>query len=248
MTKKYEKTQPRNPHQLTIKQHCFPRKSIARFANDGGLVHVHLVGPAKTVSLKPDDANFCALRVWDQRAESGFMKDVEGAYQDLADKIADGKVVRRLRQTEKQAITDMYVLWHCRWHWNKSPVEDQKLNALDVLHNYSKNEQELLEKEHITVIKPDRTISGRHFTGGTIFRNFNAARKNMRNCSWGILVSRSAGFIVPDNASNRFILPVTPSICLDNGEGYRLADKHTVTKMNEISKKTSEKYYFGRSL
>ena len=176
------------------------------------------------------------------------MTDVEGAYQDLADKIAEGKVVRRLRQTEKQAITDMYVLWHCRWYWNKNPVEDQKLNALGVLREYFKNDQELLEKEHITAIKPDLTISGRHFTGGAIFCNFNAARKNMRKCSWGILASRTADFIVPDNASNRFILPVTPSICLDNREGYRLADKHTVAKMNEISKKTSEKYYFGRSL
>ena len=80
--------------------------------------------------LKSDDNNFCALRTWNQKAESGFMKGVEDAYQNLADQIASGQIVRRLKRDETQVITDMYVLWHCRWHWNKNPIGDQALRGV----------------------------------------------------------------------------------------------------------------------
>lgn len=249
MAKRYEKTQQNNPHQLTIKQHCFPKKSIERFANDNGLVQTRLKYVGKTVSLKPDDNNFCALRTWDQRAETGFMKEIEDAYQDLADKISEGTIVRRLTRDEKDIITDMYILWNCRWHWNKSPVENQEIEgALGVSREFSRDEEELLEKEGITIIRPNLSIRGRHFTGGKIQQNLFNVRKCMRGCNWGILKSRGAEFIVPDNASDRIFLPVTPSICLDNGEGYRMASERNVGLMNKLSKSTSERFYFGRSL
>ena len=249
MTKKHEKTLPGNPHQLTIKQHCFPKKSIERFANNDGLVHVHLIKHGKTVFLKSDDNNFCALRTWDQRAETGFMREIEDRYQDLADKIADGTIVRRLNLEEKNIVTDMYILWNCRWHWNRNPAEDQKIKgALAVSHEYSKDDQEVLEKAGISVIRPDLSISGRHLTGVKIQQNIYDQRDHMRGCSWGILNSRGTEFVVPDNASDRFILPVTPSKCLVNSEGYRFASERVVTAMNDLAERASEKHYFARSL
>ena len=74
---KYEKTQKGNPYQLTVCQHTFPAASIARFADTTGCVEVYLIKQNKVVRLKPDDKLFCAKRVWDQRAESGFMKEIE---------------------------------------------------------------------------------------------------------------------------------------------------------------------------
>lgn len=40
MGRKYEKTQKKNPHSLTIDQHVWPAASIARFANISGVVDV----------------------------------------------------------------------------------------------------------------------------------------------------------------------------------------------------------------
>ena len=37
-----KKPQKGNPHELTVKQHCFPRRSIERFANKDGIVNVWL--------------------------------------------------------------------------------------------------------------------------------------------------------------------------------------------------------------
>ena len=213
MSKKYEKTQRGNPRQLTIKQHCFPKKSIERFANSDGRVHVHLIEHDKTEFLKPDEYIFCARRTWDQRAESGYMREIEDKYQEFAEKLAAGKIVRRLNSREKNVVTDMYLLWNCRWHWNKCPLEDQEVkDVLSVAHEYSKDDQELLEKNSATVIKPDRTISGRHLTGYKIQQNIINERKHLCGCSWGILKSREAEFVVPDTAAHRIILPVTPNI------------------------------------
>ena len=249
MTTNYERTQRNNPHQLTVKQHCFPKKSIERFTNKDGVVHVRLIEQDKTVLLKPDDYNFCARRTWDERAETGYMREIEDRYQELADKIAASKIVRRLKSNEKNVVTEMYILWNCRWHWNKTPVEDQKIKgALGVTHEYSKDEQERLEKEGIATIKSDLTISGRNLTGIAIQQNIFDYRKHKRSCSWGILKSLGAEFVVPDNAAHRIVLPVTPNICLINGEGYRLASEHEVAEMNDLAKRDSEKYYFARSL
>ena len=133
----------------------------------------------------------------------------------------------------------MYLLWNCRWHWNKYPVEDQEIKgASGVTHKYSKDDQELLEKESVTVIKPDLTISGRHLTGFKIQQNIINERKQMCGCSWGILKSREAEFVVPDNAANRIILPVTPNICLINREGYQIAGEDEVAEMNDLAKES----------
>lgn len=249
MTRTYERPQRHNPHQLTIKQHCFPKRSIERFTNEDGLVQVHLIEHERTVFLKADDSNFCALRTWDQRAEDGFMKEIEDKFQNLADLIAEGNIVRRLTRDEKDVITDMYILWNCRWHWKNNPIRDTKIKGIsDVSRRLSKDEQECLEKAGIGGIRPDLTISGRDLTGVQIQLNFENERERMRGCNWAILNCRRATFVVPDNASDKAILPLTPNICLINGQGYQFAREHEVLAINAWAMQTSDKYYFSRSL
>ena len=83
-----EKPQKGNPYQLTVSQHCFPKRSIDRFAADG-LVDAHIVRHERTARMKSAADLFCVSWSWDQRAESGLMKEIEDAYQVLADSIAD---------------------------------------------------------------------------------------------------------------------------------------------------------------
>ena len=174
------------------------------------------------------------------------MQEIEGAYKNLADQIANGDVVRRFSRQEEQIITDMYALWNIRWHWKNQPVEDQRIEgAIGVARQLSPDEQEMLEKNHITVIRPDLTISGRNLTGMQIQQNLFQARKTMRHVRWGILKSRDGEFVVPDN-SRRLVLPVTPQICLTDQEGYRIATQHQLSAMNLQSIQESKVYYFAR--
>ena len=147
---KYEKLQPGNPHQLTVNQHCFPRASIARFAGHDDRVDVRLMEHSKTIRAKPEDPVFCARRAWDEKAESGFMLEVESRYQDLAHEIASGRLTRRLEPDEQSVVTDMYGLWNIRWHYCSQPVPDQQLEGVVALaHEYSKDDREQLERSTV---------------------------------------------------------------------------------------------------
>ena len=244
---KPEKPQKGNPYQLTVSQHCFPKRSIDRFAADG-LVDTHIVRYERTVRMKSSADLFCVSWVWDQRAEASFMKEIEDAYQDLGDMIADGTVVK-IPSHEHKVVSDMYALWNLRWHWSTQPIEDQRLEGVvAVQRQLSTDEQEELEKKGITAIRPDLTISGRHVTSIRIQQDLFDARKHMRNVRWGILRSTRYEFIVPDNSLSRLMLPVTPQICLIAREGYGIADKYTLIEINTKSIKDSNTYYFARDL
>ena len=246
---KYEKPQKGNPHELTVQQHCFPRKSIARFANPDGVVQVHIVKASKTVFLPPEDSIFCARRTWDERAESGFMKMIEDAYQVLADDIASGNFMRRLSRNERQLVTDMYALWNLRWHWKNRPLDDQKLVGVSgPTPSFSQDERELLKKHHMTSSRTDASLDGRHLTGVRIQLDLSRARKKLADVQWGVIKSRRLEFVVPDNSADRLFFPVTPHLCLANTQGFRIVDDAGVLRMNAESIKASNEYYFAKNL
>ena len=241
----YEKTQKGNPHQLTIKQHCFPMRSIERFACSGGLVDVQR--GVKNFRLKPDHLLFCARRAWDQRVESGFMKGIEDVYQELAEKIVNG-VVYKLSKSDQEKITDMYALWNIRFHWSRQPVEDQEIEAIGVESECSLDDQEMLEKNNITVIRPDLSISGRHLTGVKIQQNLYEVRNQMQDAYWGILKSNKGEFVVPDNSSSSRMLPVAPQICLFSQSENDKINEGELAEINAQSICDSMEYYFARDL
>lgn len=60
----YEPTQKGNPHRLAVKQHTFPKTSIARFVGQKGNVELFLKSRDKVIQAKPSNEIFCAERVW----------------------------------------------------------------------------------------------------------------------------------------------------------------------------------------
>src|SRR5277367_3510248 len=78
---KTEKPQKGNPRRLTFWQHVFPAKSIERFAGHDGKIAVRHRQADKEFKLAPENELFCAQRRWDQRAEAGYMKEIEDQFQ-----------------------------------------------------------------------------------------------------------------------------------------------------------------------
>ncbi len=244
---KHEKPQKGNPHQLTVCQHTFPAASIARFADTDGRVEVYLVEQNKVVHLKPDDQLFCAKRVWDQRAESGFMKEIEDNYQSLAEAVVENK--RNLDAEEQQIVTDMFAIWNIRAQRKANPILDQKIEGIiDVALHYTKDEQESLEKNHIVVIRPDLSIAGRHLASNNIQQNLLKVREQMSDAQWGVLKALEGQFVVPDNFSNARILPLTPTLCFFSQSFDDEIDKNEVIKINKLAMESSRTFYFARDL
>lgn len=244
----YEKVQKGNPYKLTIKQHIFPAKSIERFGDDKRFVEVFLINEKKEFKVKEDAKLFCARRAWDQRAESTFMKNIEDKYQELAEIILSKGLIK-LGHKEQKIITDMFALWNIRWHWNKQPVLDQKIEgAISVAREYSIDDQEWLESNGITPIRPDFTIPGRSFTGVNIQQNLFQVRDQMRDAHWGILRSATGNFIVPDNTPTTRMLPLSPKLCLFSRSESEQISEHELAELNQILFDGAEQFVFAKKL
>lgn len=232
---------------MTVCQHTFPAASIARFAGTDGCVEVCLVKQQKVVRLKPDNQLFCAKRVWDQRAESGFMKEIEDKYQSLAEVVILHNK-RNLNAAEQQVVTDMFAIWNIREHRKDNPIADQKIEGIiDVARHYTKDEQELFEKKHICSIRPDLSIAGRHLVGFNIQLSLFQVREQMKDAHWGILKALEGQFVVPDNFSNARILPLTPNLCFFSQSNDDEIDENEVTMINNLAMESSRTFYFSRN-
>ena len=244
----YEKPQKGNPHQLTVNQHCFPASCIKRFANTEGKVELVRLPENEQIIVKPDAKIFCAKRAWDQRAEHIFMKEIEDKYKILAEEVISNNSLA-LDAERQKVITDMFALWNIRIHWKEQPVENQTIKgAIGVAVEYTKDEQEELEKNGITAIRPDLTMPGRSLTGVSIQQNLYAVREQMHDARWGILRSNSADFLVPDRSTTSRIIPLSPNLCLFSQSKNEDIDDAEVAEINAHSVADSKEYFFAQDL
>jgi hypothetical protein len=119
---KAEKPQIGNPRKLTFWQHVFPARSIERFAGDDGNVAVKHRQSKREFRIPPDDKLFCAQRVWDQRAEAGYMKQIEDEFQTLADEIIAG--LNQIGPEKSRIATKFFALWCSRFRQRNEPTPD----------------------------------------------------------------------------------------------------------------------------
>lgn len=244
---KYEKTQKSNPHQLTLNQHVFPKRSIDRFLNEDGAVETYIKTADKNVLMSSENPIFCARRVWDQRAEHGYMKEIEDEFQALADTVINGDMTQ-FSDRENDLASSFFCLWDIRVHFRNNPIEDKKLQGIvGVEFDLSKDEEESLEKAGIGYTKTDLSIPGRQIAGGTIQITLNRCRKQFNDATWGILRSEGVDFIVPDRSAIRMI-PLNPMVCLYSPSRNKFIDSEEVAWINRMSIKPSFSYYFAREL
>ena len=244
----YEKTQKGNPHQLTVNQHCFPASCIKRFINEKGRVELVRLPENDKVFAKPDAKIFCAKRAWDQRAEHIFMPEIERKYKILAEEIICNNSLN-LDSNRQRIITDMFALWNIRFHWKDQPVEDQFIKgAIRVAVEYTQDEQELLEKNGVTAIRPNLSVPGRSLTGNCIQTNLYKVREQMKDAHWGILRSRKGDFLVPDQSPNSRIIPLAPNLCLFTKSESEDISESEVAEINALSIAGSKEFYFAQDL
>jgi hypothetical protein len=99
---------------LVVNQHIFPRKSIARFTNEDGMVEVFHKGRQKKLILQPSNNLFCAKWSWDQRSEIGYMKRIEDDFQSLVSKILENGNLTLCEEDNRVALSFL-ALWELRY-------------------------------------------------------------------------------------------------------------------------------------
>jgi hypothetical protein len=116
-----ERPQKGNPHRLTRDQHVIPVATLLRFAGPDELIEVHL-RDGRIERVPTDNQIFSVDRLWDQRAEAGYMKSVEADFQELVDALEAGRV-GPLSPMELRVILRFWSLWRWRNHFIDSPAK-----------------------------------------------------------------------------------------------------------------------------
>jgi hypothetical protein len=240
-----EKPQNGNRHKLTITQHVYPARSIGRFANGTGTVEVWLRRTNKTFRASPDNPLFCATRVWDQHAESGYMKAIEDEFQILANRIANGGAI--LKAEESVVASRFFILWQVRAEQKRRPMADAPIRGVapDPL---TKDQREQLEQGGGMFVNPDHTMSGRTVSGLHILREIDSRLMQLGHASWGVVTAQEGEFLLPESFGYCCQIPITPSRCLVYGQPDATIPKGQVAKANRFAAVLDTDYLVARDL
>ena len=239
---KPEPTQPGNPHCLTINQHVLPKASIERFSGSDRLVDIRLLRPSKRIRKPPSDAIFCAQRAWDQRAEQGYMRKIEDAFQEVADRIVTTGV---LAEGDHRKLTQFWFLWQFRAGLKENPVEDVKVPGVPALVQ-TKDAQERFERMRVLTVGVNGMFSGRSMAGIQMQAKIAAAsREKFR---WGVVRASGGEFAVPDTFRNLMVLPVTPELCVAVDCPDCTIPHAELSRLNERAVGLASRYVFARNL
>ncbi|WP_310439056.1 DUF4238 domain-containing protein [Sulfuricurvum sp.] len=253
----FEETQHGNPYELTKKQHFIPNESIKRFSDNNGKVQVKHLKTKKQqiVCTSPDDEIFWVTRLWDQRAENGYMKKIEDAFQGLVDKVIQNEVTS-FDDTQNKIICDMYTLWECRIlcieEFLKNPKLFVQLSGIDG-ETLTKNEQEILESKHFAYVTENVEIPNRSLIGDQC--QLKIIGSPYKNIKWGILKSSYKEFVMSSNPIIRhnenpptIIFPISPFYCIVSTVVYQVVDDKDIEELNSVIIQNSKWFYFGRNL
>src|SRR6266852_3378065 len=213
-----ERTQKGNPHQLTREQHVIFVASLRRFAAPDGLVEVHL-RDGRTARIQLDNQLFCVERLWDQRAEAGYMKAIEDDFQALVDMLATGRI-GPLSPEEHRRITQYWLLWYWRNHFIDSPLEDVRLNGI-VGEQLTKDEKEILESQWAAFAVEGGKLPRRTLTGLRIQMAIDLGQNQLANKRWGVLRSPHLNLAIGDRPGGLMSITASPRLLLaaDNPDG-----------------------------
>jgi hypothetical protein len=239
-----EKTRPRNPNRLTVNQHVFPLKTMEHFAQNGRL-SVCLIARHEVLPAKPDNSLFCARRAWDQRAEAGYMKRIEGEFQAIVAPIIAGKAVV-IASEQKPAVDRMYALWYMRARYRD--LEGQEIQLNDIAgHARTKEQEENLEKNGYMFARKGGTMPARQLNGVQLQMRTDAYARQLAAgvTRWGIISAQSGEFIVPDVPSHT-IIPLSPRLALVGSAPDGVIVEENLAEINRAACDASQEYFFAR--
>lgn len=240
--RKFDKPQTGNPHQLTIKEHCFPRASIERFVDSSGRVAVHRLRRRDVILVPADNEVFCAMRSWDQHTESRFMAQIERRYQIVASRVTANQN-ESISQSDMDTISAMFVLWNLREEFRCRPFSPVSITGVTGLSRpITQDTHEKLEKHGVLSLRSDLSISGPQLTGMRIKLRFDELTEAMSDSSWLVAYSDGSDFVVPDRSFSHGILPVSPEVCLVH-ETVTSTSSHV---LNQLMIRGASNYYFSR--
>ncbi|HEX4415020.1 MAG TPA: hypothetical protein VH107_15395 [Lacipirellulaceae bacterium] len=242
---RYEKPQKGNPHELVIRQHVVPVRSIERFAGPDGLVETQIAGLKRIVKRKPSDEIFVARRAWDERAERGYMKAIEDAFQELADKILSGEI-EHVGDIHARTVNRFYALWYHRSRVEPADEIETQINGVTG-EQFSKDQQEFYEKRHILFVRAGGKIATRHITAMQLQAKIDGYSEQIKDWRWGVIQTVRGEFVMPDVPSHG-LMPIAPNAMLAVHHPNGTILKPNLIEINASFLAYTRNYFFARNI
>ncbi len=243
---KYEKTQPGNPLQLTVRQHVISAKSLERFAGEEGCVEVRTVRSPKVLLLRPENPIFTLPRAWDQRAEVGWMKRIEDRFQALVDDILCGKV-EHITGDDTWKVTHYFSLWY--WRSRQQPPEEMEYQFAGVTgERLTLEQEERFEKQHVMFTRAGGRTPTRFLTGIQLqVRVDQYAHLVLKDWTWGVIQAQAGEFLMPDVPHHGFA-PLAPNVLLAANHPNGTVLKSNLMQINIAFLAYSWSYFVARNI
>lgn len=245
MKQQFERTQEGNPHGLPVRQHVFPRTSIARFADGRGRVWVQHVVPPRVYAASPANPIFCAVRAWDARAEWGYMKQIEDAFQELASRTINGTTLS-IEAGDKQIADTFFALWRLRAVFKRADKTDVQFDSVTGT-KFSHDLEEVLEKAGVSFFREGGKMAAHRVHGLQLQRSIDSEVAMLADVHWGVLQALDGQFLVPDSPAAA-VIPLAPYLALCFGGVSEIANRVDVAEINHCARTRSDEYFFAQDL
>lgn len=240
----YVPTRKGNPLEITVNQHIHTAHCISLFYNDG-FVQLFDKEKGKVSLCKKRNAIFCAKRLWDERAEHGYMREIEDAFH------SEISLNKSFSERSHTAITEYYILWELRHYYSINPLPDSPLSVDG--DELTKEDEEIIEKLHMGYCLKGVGVPSRQIISSEIQLRLMYEMQRHKWVRWGILTSKKGEFLCSDNYRGLGFFPISPTQCFyicSNKE--KTHDKKInlfeVSELNRRSILNSYKYWFARNI
>jgi hypothetical protein len=229
---------------LVKNQHTFPAKSISRFCNGNGLVSVFRKENQKIFSAKPNNQIFCYERVWDQRAEQGFGKEIEDRYQEMVESVLDrNNFVLPINGHE--IATRFFSLWYFR-----ATIQnyDEDMVTVALTPTILTGDQKLaLELKHYSYTDEKGDVPLHMKRGRSIQMALDQFASKYSFLKWHFSIF-PVQIVIPDNPINDFIIPISSHLCLIANYNVPKMPRDQAIRFNLNAIVRSKQYYFANDL
>lgn len=237
----FEHVRKGNPLQLTVDQHFHSAHAIAKFYNHENNVEVLEIRTGRILKRNKRAKIFCAKRNWDERAEKGYMAQIESSFHHQIDNL------NSLQERDHIAISRYLALWRLRHKFHLARSSDAPLFGIEG-ERLTREQKEILEKNGIGYVNENAGIPARQLTGTQIQIGVDQLMQTLECIEWGLLESRNGHFLCADCYHELCFIPVSPNFAFAGNLSDQVLTDNEVSVVNNQSANSASEFYFGSYL
>lgn len=222
---------------LTEKQHFHAAFAIRKFNNNSKLVEVKNIATGEIDAFSSRAKVFSTKRTWDERAEHGYMADIENKF------LAQLDDIKPFDKRNHQDISRYFILWGLRHDYHVLPKTDVFLFKISS-NSLSPQQQVDIEKKHGSYIDNNGFVPSRFNNSIKIQAMIDFYMQQMEGFKWGLLESVDGEFLVADSYKTKAFMPIGPKKAFAVGVEDENIDN--IAEFNIFSMSEATNFTFAR--